>query len=67
MESSSLLILLEKIGNLEARQHSLEVEFIDYIERNPKGSDQWIEARLRALEDRQKPQMYNAEKPVWMK
>jgi hypothetical protein len=52
MNENSLNLLLEKIGNIENRQHSLEVEFIDYAEKNPKSNDQWTEQRLIALEDR---------------
>ena len=36
--------------NIDARITALENEFINYTESEPKSSDQWMEARLRALE-----------------
>jgi hypothetical protein len=51
MNENAMNILLEKLANIENRQHALEVEFIDYAEKNPKGNDQWTEQRLRALEE----------------
>ena len=54
MNPHAMNILLEKIANMENRQHALETEFIDYAEKNPKGNDSWTEARLRALEDQLK-------------
>ena len=66
MHNNALTLLLEKMSNIENRQYALEVEFIDYRERNPKPNNQWIEMRLRALEhevktlkERQSPTNYN--------
>ena len=50
MNNNALNLLLEKIGNIEARIHSVQIEMIDYMEKNPKGDGQWTEERLRALE-----------------
>ncbi len=41
-----------KILNLQDRVSGLENMFVEYAECNPKGDDQWTEARLRALEDK---------------
>lgn len=41
-----------KLLNMDARIGSLEKAFIEYAHLNPKGDDQWTEARLRALEDK---------------
>jgi hypothetical protein len=40
----------EIIQNLDARFTALEIMMIEYMEKNPKHSDDWIEARLRKLE-----------------
>lgn len=51
MNENAMNVLLQKIGNIENRQHALETEFIDYSDKNPKGNNEWFESRLRALED----------------
>lgn len=44
----------EQIENLTNRIASLEIDFIDYVETNPKTCLSWTEARLRALEEKAK-------------
>ena len=41
----------EIMQNIIGRCDDLEKTMIDYMEKNPKHSDDWIEARLRKLED----------------
>ena len=40
----------ERLLNIEAAIKSVQIDFQAYCEKNPKHSDDWIEARLRALE-----------------
>jgi hypothetical protein len=40
------------VSNLKNLMLDIEKRFIDYVEKNPKGDDQWTEARLRALEEK---------------
>jgi polyhydroxyalkanoate synthesis regulator phasin len=40
----------ERYNELERRIHSLEIDFINYTNSNPKTSISWTEERLRALE-----------------
>lgn len=51
MNESSLALLMDELANLSNRIHAVESALISYMEKNPKGDDQWIEVRLRALED----------------
>lgn len=52
IEREELRKRLEEVRfiNIDARITALENEFISYVESEPKSSDQWMEARLRALE-----------------
>lgn len=52
MNDNALALLLERITNLGNHVFSVENNLIDYMEKNPKGDNQWFEARLRALEDK---------------
>ena len=42
--------LEERLFNIEDGVIALRKEMIEYMEKNPKCEDQWIEMRLRALE-----------------
>ncbi len=72
MNQSALTLLMETITNLGNRIHSVESALVDFMESElPKSSQQWIEMRLRALEDkvktleeRQAPMVYNKEKQM---
>jgi len=54
MNNNALTLLLDKLANIENRQHMLEVQFIEYAEDNPKSEPGWTEERLRALESKTK-------------
>lgn len=54
MNENTMNTLLNKLINIENRLHGIECEFINYVEANPKTDDQWVEQRLRALEDQMK-------------
>ncbi len=54
MNDHALSLLLERITNLGNHIFSVENNLIDYMEKNPKVDDQWLEQRLRALEDQLK-------------
>lgn len=50
--NSKIEQLFEKLINLENRQQAMEIDLIDYMESSPpKSSMQWVEERVRALED----------------
>ena len=42
--------LEERLLNIEARIRDIFLVLVEYMETNPKADDQWVEARLRALE-----------------
>lgn len=44
----------ERIENISNHCASLEKEMMDYMEKSPKGTDQWLEARVRRLEEQVK-------------
>ena len=46
--------LFDQIDNLNNRIQGLTLDFLEYAEKNPKGDDQWMEARIRALEGKVK-------------
>lgn len=54
MNPSSLTLLLESITNLGNRLFAIENELITYMEANPKPDNEFVEQRLRALEDQVK-------------
>jgi len=43
-------LLDNRFASLEGRIYSIEQELIDHCEQHPEISQQWQEARLRALE-----------------
>ena len=54
MNETEKRFLENRFLNLDARCTAIEHELIDYMEKNPKGNDQWTEARLTALETKVK-------------
>jgi hypothetical protein len=44
--------LLNNFANLEREIKANYRDFIEYSEKNPKPNEQWVEPRLRALEDK---------------
>lgn len=44
------LELEDRLFNIESSIIALRVDMIEYMEKNPKHNDRWLEARLRALE-----------------
>jgi hypothetical protein len=42
--------LEERLSNMDNLIRSVNIDMIDYMERNPKGDNDWFEVRLRALE-----------------
>ena len=51
---NSNLALMDRLDNIEAYTRSVEIDLQEYANDNPKSSDQWVEERLRALEDQVK-------------
>lgn len=44
----------EQIENVSDHCTSLEKTMTEYMEKNPKGTDEWLEARIRRLEEQVK-------------
>lgn len=51
---ADFVLTQERIDNVEAHCVSIEKDMAEYMERNPKGTDQWLEERVRALEEQVK-------------
>ncbi len=43
--------IVEELLNLKSHISSIEIDLRDYADEHPKSSDQWVEERIRALED----------------
>lgn len=54
MTESEFILTQERIENIEAHCASIEKDMTEYMEKNPKGNDQWLEARVRLLEEQVK-------------
>lgn len=54
MTESEFVLIQERIKNVEAHCMSIEKDLCEYKENNPKGNDQWLEARVRRLEEQVK-------------
>jgi len=42
--------MFDRMDNVEGRMRSMEKDFMEYCEHNPKLDEQWAEERLRKLE-----------------
>jgi hypothetical protein len=52
MTEDEFVLTQERINNIEAHCRSIERDMAEYMSDNPKGNDQWIEKRVRVLEDK---------------
>lgn len=50
MTEAEFELTQERISNVEAHCIAIERDMADYMEKNPKHSEQWLEARIRQLE-----------------
>jgi len=50
MTEAEFELTQERIDNVEAHCIALERDMVEYMDKNPKGTDQWMEARIRRLE-----------------
>lgn len=54
MTPEELELMKERMNNLEAYCKSIERDFVEHVSDNLSSNDQWVEKRLRVLEDKVK-------------
>lgn len=52
MKEDEFVLTQERLHNIEARFVSMETDIAEFMAENPKSNDQWVEKRIRVLEDK---------------